>query len=104
MNKGANKAALVLTSSDRVELEYALQFNFKATNNKVKYKALIIGLTIAKEFIAEAVVMHNDLRLVVGQVLGEYKAKEDQMKRYLSKAWVLKDQFKKIKMEQVPNE
>lgn len=81
-----------------------MQFNFKATNNKVTYKALIIGLTIAKEFKAKAMAMHCDPRLVVGQVLGEYKAKEDQMKRYLSKAWVLKDQFKKIKMEQVLNE
>ena len=40
---------LVLTVPDDIIAEYTLWFKFSATNNEVKYKALVMGLRIAIE-------------------------------------------------------
>ncbi|KAM1677087.1 hypothetical protein FF1_037295 [Malus domestica] len=39
---------LVLTTPDKVAMEYAILFKFKASNNEVEYEALIAGLRLAK--------------------------------------------------------
>ena len=44
-----SRVGLILTNSEGVITEYALRFNFKASNNQVEYKALLAGLKIAKE-------------------------------------------------------
>ncbi|KAM1626439.1 hypothetical protein ACFXTN_013441 [Malus domestica] len=41
-------AGLVLTTPDKVALEYALRFKFKASNNKAEYETLLAGLRLAK--------------------------------------------------------
>ena len=42
-------AGLMLTSSDGVVMEYALQFKFSTFNNKAEYEALVIDLRMAKK-------------------------------------------------------
>lgn len=39
---------LVLTSLEGLEMEYAIRLSFKATNNKVKYEAVVASLGIAR--------------------------------------------------------
>lgn len=41
-------AGLVLTSPDKVVLEYAFCFNFNASNNVAEYDALLAGLQLAR--------------------------------------------------------
>lgn len=41
-------ARLILEDSNRYIIELALCFNFKASNNKVKYKAVVIGLKVVR--------------------------------------------------------
>ncbi|GJX37769.1 reverse transcriptase domain-containing protein [Tanacetum coccineum] len=41
------RAALILTSPDKVEFTYALYFEFKASNNEAKYEAFLARLRIA---------------------------------------------------------
>ena len=42
-------AGLILTSLDGMVVEYALRFEFQASNNEAKYEALVTILRIAKE-------------------------------------------------------
>ncbi|KAM0990627.1 hypothetical protein ACFX2C_009116 [Malus domestica] len=42
------EAGLVLMTSDKVAMEYALRFKFKASNNEAEYEALLAGLRLAK--------------------------------------------------------
>lgn len=42
--KIASDAAIVLTSLEGSKEEYALRFDFKATNNKAEYEALLAGV------------------------------------------------------------
>ncbi|KAM2704893.1 hypothetical protein EV1_034168 [Malus domestica] len=41
-------AGLVLTTPDKVAMEYALHFKFKASNNEAEYEAFLTGLHLAK--------------------------------------------------------
>ena len=47
-------------------IKYVLQFNFKVSNNKVKYKALIVKLHLAKELGVQGIKVFTNLQLVVG--------------------------------------
>ena len=59
-------AGLILISPERVIAEYALRFEFSATNNGAEYEALIAGLKITKELGIDQLQVHSDSQLVVG--------------------------------------
>lgn len=63
---------------------------------------MIAGLNIARELGAKDVWVKNDSQLVVGQVLGTFEVKEEKLKRYLVKAWELRDHFKSFKVGEYP--
>ena len=46
--KGSGEGVILEGPNDMV-LEYPLKFDLKATNNQVEYKALLVGLQVAKE-------------------------------------------------------
>ncbi|KAM0965411.1 hypothetical protein ACFX2C_021323 [Malus domestica] len=41
-------AGLILTTPDKVAMEYAIHFKFKASNNEAEYETLLAGLCLAK--------------------------------------------------------
>jgi ribonuclease HI len=51
-----------------------IKFEFKTSNNEVKYDALIVGLKLARELHAEHIEICSDSQLVVNQVSREYEA------------------------------
>ncbi|KAI5327752.1 hypothetical protein L3X38_027148 [Prunus dulcis] len=53
-------AGLVLVSPDKVTLDYALRFNFQASNNEAEYEALLAGLRLAKEMDARQIQIFSD--------------------------------------------
>ena len=54
------------------------------TNNKAEYDALLTGLKLAKVLEARDVIVQANFQLVIGQVRGDYKAKEERMQKYLT--------------------
>lgn len=52
----------------------------KATNNVAEYKALILGIRLAAELGADEVELVGDSELIVKQVQGKYKVKNEGMK------------------------
>ncbi|GAV84767.1 rve domain-containing protein/RVT_3 domain-containing protein [Cephalotus follicularis] len=95
-------AGLVLTSPDGWTLEYALRFNFKATNNEAEWEALIAGLTIAKHLEVQRIEASSDSQQVVGLANGEYEAREDLMIKYLSHFHGMKSTFEVLRIVKVP--
>ncbi|KAI5351002.1 hypothetical protein L3X38_003893 [Prunus dulcis] len=79
-------AGLVLVSPDKVALEYALRFNFQASNNEAEYEALLAGLHLAKEMDARQIQIFSDSQLVVHQVNQDFTAKDASMTAYLQHA------------------
>uniref|UniRef100_A0A2N9H5N8 Uncharacterized protein n=1 Tax=Fagus sylvatica TaxID=28930 RepID=A0A2N9H5N8_FAGSY len=102
--KEMSGAGVVLVSPEKDKFEYALQLRFCATNNEAEYEALLAGLKLAKSVEIENLTVKSDSQLIVGQVKGEYEAKEDRMKRYLTVVKNLLTQFKKVELLQIPRE
>jgi len=84
--------------------EEALRFAFKAYYNQTEYKALIVGMLLAKELGARSLLVKSDSLLVTGQVTGEYQAKNSQLASYLKYVMLLKATFSMFKLVHVPKE
>ena len=61
-----------------------MRLQYLTTNNEAEYEALLTGLRIAKELGATMLRVQSNSQLIVGQVNGEYEAKEDRMAKYLN--------------------
>jgi len=81
-----------------------MQFAFKASNNQAEYEALIAGMLLAKEMGAKGLLAKSDSLLVIGQVTGEYQAKDPQMAAYLEYIQVLRETFEVFELVHVPRE
>ncbi|KAI5327243.1 hypothetical protein L3X38_026639 [Prunus dulcis] len=95
-------AGLVLVSLDKVALEYAIRFNFQASNNEAEYEALLAGLRLAKEMDARQIQIFSDSQLVVHQVIQDFTAKDASMTAYLQHARHLLATFHAHSIKQVP--
>lgn len=84
-SKLGSGAGLVIIPYVGDKMEYAVKFDFFASNNEAEYEALILGLQICITARAQNILVKSDSQLIVGQVSGEYEAKEDNMKMYLNK-------------------
>ncbi|KAM2638371.1 hypothetical protein EV1_022762 [Malus domestica] len=68
---------LVLTTPNKVAMQYALSFKFKASNNEAEYEALLVGLRLAKHL----------------GVTNNFDAKDSSMATYLAQTQLLLKHF-----------
>ena len=85
-------------------MKYAARLQYQTTNNEAKYDAILKGLELAKSLGAESVVVQGDSQLIINQVSGICEAKEDWMKKYLSRVKQLVKKFKEANFVQLPRE
>ena len=64
-NAQGSGAGLILTSLDGIDVEYALRFEFQASNNEAKYEAVIVELNLAHSMEADQLEVCTDSQLVV---------------------------------------
>ena len=64
-----------------------------ATNNEAEYVALWSRLEVVKGLGGKNIEVFSDSQLIVGQVLGEYEAKDARMQAYLGKIKQLQTHF-----------
>ena len=79
-NPGPAAAAAVATAPDGDELAERNAYIGEATNNVAEYRALLLGLELARELGAREVEVVNDSELVARQIGGEYKVKNAGLK------------------------
>ena len=65
-NQKGSKVGLVVVSPERIIIEKSLRLGFSATNNEVKYEALLVGITMVQKMGGRTVEMFSNSRLVVG--------------------------------------
>ncbi|KAM1798093.1 hypothetical protein ACFX12_032194 [Malus domestica] len=94
-------AGLVLTTPDKVAMEYAIRFKFKASNNEAEYEALLAGLRLAKHLGVKQIDIFSDSQLVVNQVINNFDAKDSSMAAYLAQTQLLLKHFH-YQITQVP--
>nr|XP_027083762.1 uncharacterized protein LOC113706071 [Coffea arabica] len=100
-NEGSG-AGMLLTSPTREELTYALRFDFPTSNNEAEYETLLTRLRITHQMGVTAIKVRSDSQFVVNQIRGKYEAKENVMKKYLSKVREARVLFDIFEIERVP--
>ncbi|KAL0420783.1 UNVERIFIED_CONTAM: hypothetical protein Slati_3101200 [Sesamum latifolium] len=89
-------AGIVLTIPQGDNMEFAVKFEFKASNNEAEYEALVLGMRMAQDVGASHLLANSDSQLIVKQVNGEYNAKEESIVQYLQQIEELKNQVQKL--------
>ena len=78
-NQKGSGIGLVLISPEKVIILKSLRLNFSATNNEAEYETLLIGMAMVQRMGGKSVKLFSDSRLVVGQVKGEFEAKDERV-------------------------
>ncbi|KAL0395271.1 UNVERIFIED_CONTAM: hypothetical protein Slati_4493300 [Sesamum latifolium] len=97
-------ASIVITSPEGEDLEFAIKFGFKASNNEAKYKALVAGMKMAHEVRARHLLAYSDSQLVLKQIEGVYEAKEKSMVQNIQQIAKLRTSFESFQIIQIPRE
>lgn len=79
-NPGPAAIAAVVTDPDGTVVAERAETIGRATNNVAEYRALLLGIELAKEQGASEVELIGDSQLIVRQVRGEYKVKDEDLK------------------------
>ena len=82
-NQKGSGVGLVLISPETVVIEKSLKLDFSATNNEAEYEALLEGMVMIQRMGGKFIKLFSDSRLVVGQVRGEFEAKDEKIQGYL---------------------
>ena len=61
-----------------------MRLNFSTTNNEAEYEALLMGIAMVQRMGGKSIKVFLDSRLIIGQVKGEFAAKDERMQGYLS--------------------
>jgi len=89
--------------------EYGVQIG-NTTNNVAEYSALIFALKKARQLLGKKqaketdVEVRSDSELMVSQLNGEYKVKEDDLKPLFIEVWNLKQEFRSVVFRHVRRE
>ena len=101
-NAQGSGVGLILTSSEGIDIEYALRFGFQDSNNEAKYEAIIAGLNLAYSMEVDQLEVCSDSQLVVRQIEDTYKAKGEKMILYLKKVLELLKKFVLVQVRPIP--
>jgi len=74
------------------------------TNNVAEYRAIIKGLEVALKKGAKSADCFLDSELVVKQLKGEYRIKDEKMKELAGQVFVIREQFDNVSFFNIPRE
>lgn len=94
-NPGPASAAFIIRDRRGNTIRKGSMFLGKTTNNRAEYRAVIKALETAKE-LSNAVKVNSDSNLLVRQLRGEWKVKNDEIKSLYKKVKDLEKEFKEI--------
>ncbi|KAK3037883.1 hypothetical protein RJ639_032113 [Escallonia herrerae] len=101
---GSSGARIILISPEGFVVEYALRFEFQASNNKAEYEALLAGISLVHALKVDSLSGHSDSQLVVNHVLGNYEARDERMAQYLQLVKTSASKFKNFTIRQIPRD
>ena len=101
-NQKGSGVGLVLISPEKVIVEKSLRLDFSTTNNEAEDEALIMGMAMVHRMGGKSAKVFSDSRLVVGQVKGEFEAKDERMQGYLSQVKCLQSEFESFDLLHIP--
>lgn len=103
-NPGLAGAGWVLVSESGRALSSGGRFLGVATNNVAEYHGLICGLTAALSAGCASVEVRSDSELIVRQMTGRYRVKNENLKPLFSEASALASRFSRVRFTHVRRE
>ena len=88
-----------MTAPDGEKLKYGVQLKFPTTNNEAEYEGKLTGLRLGRALGINHLLVQNDSKLVIGQIRGDYEAKEERMQKYLKLTKHLIQEFEGVEFE-----
>jgi probable phosphoglycerate mutase len=95
-NPGPAAYGFVLETEDGTLLDARGEAIGTATNNVAEYRGLLAGLESALERKVDEVEVVSDSELLVRQMLGEYKVKNETLRELVDEAHALADRLKRV--------
>lgn len=108
-NPGPAASGAVLFSVDESgslgsEIDRTGKYLGETTNNIAEYRALIIGMILAESYEITHLTCFLDSELIVKQLNGEYKVKNENMKNLFTEVQELLDNFQQIEFKHIRRE
>jgi len=103
-NPGPSAIGVVLEDVDGRVLDTVSQTIGVATNNVAEYRALLVGLELAKHHGAREVEVLSDSELLVRQMSGRYRVKNEGLKPLHEEARARVETFDRVSIEHVSRE
>ncbi|XP_073049552.1 uncharacterized protein [Primulina eburnea] len=93
---------VVLISPAGEEVKLAVKLDFRASNNKAEYEAVLARLRAARNVGATRVLIFSDSQLVAQQMKGMYDVKYEKLIEYAREVDRAREKFTEITFEQIP--
>lgn len=103
-NPGPAGIGAVILDDKGERIEEVSRFIGIATNNVAEYMAAIFGLQEALFMKAGKVVLNLDSQLIARQLKGEYKVKDQDLRKFFDVALNLFRGFDKVEVREIPRE
>lgn len=100
-NPGPGAIGLIIVSGAREVLYHHSQCIGETTNNRAEYRALIKGLDLCAKFTRGRVCCYSDSEIVVKQVNGVYRLKNDDLRELFDEVQRVKGRFKDVVIQHV---
>lgn len=103
-NPGPAGAGALITDSEGRMLAEICRYLGETTNNQAEYQALLLALKEAVNLKATRLTIYTDSELMVRQIKGEYKVKNDGLKTVFQEVFNLLRHFGAYTINHVPRE
>jgi ribonuclease HI len=103
-NPGPSGIGVIILDSKKKKIKEVSKYIGEATNNIAEYSALICGLEEAAALDASEVVIYMDSELLAKQLSGEYRVKDENMKRLFEKALGILKGFNSYEVKHIVRE
>jgi len=94
----------VVIKSGKEVVKEITEYIGETTNNQAEYLALVAALKAAVELKADSISVRADSELMVKQIKGEYKVKNEGLKPLFNEIRLLLQKFKICNISYVPRE
>ena len=92
-SKDSVGAGVVFISPSNDVTNISFKLEFETINNIAEYKALVLGLRVAKDMKIEELSVFGDAKMIVQQIESIYQAKNPRIGAYRNEVWDLIDNF-----------
>lgn len=103
-NPGEAGCGAVILDENGAVVQELSRYLHRATNNVAEYKGLLMGLEASLQLGAKKIVVKSDSQLLVRQLNGEYRVKDEKLKVLFGRAKSLLRRFESCRIVHVSRE